>query len=392
MKLKSLLLEADDQFDNKLKQIFKQNYSGFVAALGKVVSDPKFRKFVQDTDVSKSNVGLESIPVSKLIPTQNEVDITKSLEFPLTKADSAKAALKGGTIKVASPIIVFNGKYIIDGHHRWSQLYAMNKDAKIVAYNFTNPDISKPTDALKATQIAIVGAGATKIPTASAKGVNLLTIDEATLKKYVQDTTVAPVIETFKEMKNIADIDAIAEYIWNNVSSMKKTSQPVSGAPKRDVMPQADLGIKGDAGLKKTIDTLKQGIPLPTSENTMKLTDLLLERRTKLAEKKLSDNRNIKGIIQDLKSSPGMHVIEKLQDALDMSGVDMIGQSELYDDIQAAYKKIDAQVAKMIEQAIADSDYEMVQEKNKQLETIKGHVNAIQGKLQKEVKKVKKKK
>lgn len=124
----------------------------------------------------------------------------------------------------------------------------------------------------------------------------------------------------------------------------------------------------------------------------MKLKDLLLERRTKLAEKKLSADRNVKGIIQDLKSSPGMHVIEKLQDALDMSGVDMIGQSELYDDIQAAYKKIDAQVAKMIEQAIADSDYEMVQEKNKQLETIKGHVNAIQGKLQKEVKKVKKKK
>lgn len=124
----------------------------------------------------------------------------------------------------------------------------------------------------------------------------------------------------------------------------------------------------------------------------MKLKQLLLERRTKLAEKKLSDNRNIKGIIQDLKSSPGTHVIEKLQDALDMSGVDMIGQTELYDDIQAAYKKVDAQVAKMIEQAIADSDYEMVQEKNKQLETIKGHVNAIQGKLQKEVKKSKKKK
>lgn len=124
----------------------------------------------------------------------------------------------------------------------------------------------------------------------------------------------------------------------------------------------------------------------------MKLKQLLLEKRTKLAEKKLSADRNIKGILQDLKSSPGMHVIEKLQDALDMSGVDMIGQSELYDDIQAAYKKVDAQVAKMIEMAIADSDFEMVQEKNKQLETIKGHVDAIQGKLQKEVKKVKKKK
>lgn len=124
----------------------------------------------------------------------------------------------------------------------------------------------------------------------------------------------------------------------------------------------------------------------------MKLKDLLLEKKSKLSEKKLSDNRNIKGIIQDLKSSPGMHVIEKLQDALDMSGVNLIGQTELYDDIQAAYKKIDAQVAKMIEMAIADSDYEMVQEKNKQLELIKKHASDIQDSLKVETKKSKKKK
>lgn len=124
----------------------------------------------------------------------------------------------------------------------------------------------------------------------------------------------------------------------------------------------------------------------------MKLKDLLLERRTKLAEKKLSDNAGVKNIIQSLKKSPGMHVLEKLQDAIDMSGVEMADSSKLYDKIQAAYKKVDADVAKMIETAASESDSAMVQEKSKQLETIKTHVNAIQGKLQKEVKKSKKKK
>lgn len=403
MKLLDLLNEADSEFDNKLKQIFKQNYPGFVSALGKFVGDPKFRKFIKDTDTSKSQVSLKAIPVSKLIPTQNEVDITKSLEFPLKKnPDSAKIALNGGTVKVMSPIIVFNGKYIIDGHHRWSQLYAMNKDAKIVAYDFTNPDITKPTDALKATQIAIVGAGATKIPTASAKGINLLTIGEAELKKYVQETIVDAVINLFKEIKDIDGKDAIADYIWDNVSSMKKTSQPVAGAPKRDVMPQADLGVAGDTGLKKTIDTLKQGIPLPVSENTIKLTSILKESKTTLSEaKKLGTSPAIKSMLQDLKKAPGMHIIEKLQDAIDSSGVEMDGATDtiqsivtatLFDDIQAAYKAVDAKVAKMIEDAVDDFDYTMVQEKNQKLETIKKHASEIQTKLQKEIKKSKKKK
>ena len=125
----------------------------------------------------------------------------------------------------------------------------------------------------------------------------------------------------------------------------------------------------------------------------MKLKDLLLERKTKLSEaKKLADNRVIKSLIIDLYSTPGAAVLEKLQDAIDINNVDLDGMSELFDNIQAAYKKVDNQVAKMIETAIADYDYAMMEEKNKKLEAIKGHVNTIQSKLQKEVKKAKKKK
>ena len=260
----SIVSEADEsQFQSKLQQILKQNYSGFVSALGKFAADPKFRQFIKDTDENKSEINLVSIPVTKLIPTQNEIDVDKSLAFPLTKPQAAAYALKGGSVKVASPIIVFNGKYIIDGHHRWSQLYAVNKDAKIVAYNFTNPDIKNPLDALKATQIAILGAGATKIPKATVEGKNLLRMDEATLKDYVVKTATDPVVEVFNKMRQTDSKESIANYIWSNVESMQQTSQPVSGAPGRGIMPQADA-VPG--GLTKTISTLKQGIPLPMAE------------------------------------------------------------------------------------------------------------------------------
>jgi hypothetical protein len=263
-----IIREADEeQFQVKLQQIFKQNYPGFVSALGKFAADPKFRQFVQDTDAEKTKVSLAAINVTKLIPTQNEIDVDKSLAFPLTKAQAAAYALKGGTVKVASPIIVFNGKFIVDGHHRWSQLYAINKDAKIVAYNMTNPEIETPMDALKATQLAIIGAGATNIPKAEVKGKNLLRMDEDALKQYVVKEATDDVAAVFNKMKQLDSKEAIADYIWANVSEMQQTSQPVSGAPGRGIMPQADA-VPG--GIPKTIATLQQGIPLPVAEQLRK--------------------------------------------------------------------------------------------------------------------------
>ena len=258
--LKKLILKEVDeqQFQSKLQKIFKQNYAGFVAALGKFAADPKFRQFVKDSDAEKTKVTLTAIDVKKLIPTQNEIDVDKSLVFPLTKAQAAAYALKGGTIKVASPIIVFNGRFIVDGHHRWSQLYAVNKEAKIVAYNMTNPEIKTPMDALKATQLAIIGAGATNIPKAEVKGKNLLRMDEATLKQYVVTKTTDDVAAVFNKMKQLDSKEAIGDYIWSNVAEMQQTSQPVSGAPGRGIMPQADA-VPG--GLGKTIATLQKGVP-----------------------------------------------------------------------------------------------------------------------------------
>lgn len=41
---------------------------------------------------------------------------------------------------ILSPILINKGHYIIDGHHRWSQLYMVNDKAKIVAYDIKQVD------------------------------------------------------------------------------------------------------------------------------------------------------------------------------------------------------------------------------------------------------------
>lgn len=250
--------EVKGDFNQRLKAIFKQNYEGFVSALGKFAGDPKFRNFVKSNEAIKSSVSATSIPVKKLIPTQNEIDVDKSLKFPLTDKKSAQNVLKSGKVTVVGPIITFNGKYIIDGHHRWSQLYAANPDASISVLDFKNDEISNPIEALKLTQLAIVGAGAAKIPVESVQGNNLLKLGEEEVKKYVNEKMKDDVLPIYKQMKKLDSKEAVANYIAANVKSMQSTSQPVSGAPKRNVMPQTD---KSPGGSKEVIKTLRTGLP-----------------------------------------------------------------------------------------------------------------------------------
>jgi hypothetical protein len=83
-------------------------------------------------------------------------------------------------------------------------------------------------------------------------------MSEADLKAYVEKTLTDDVLELFKKVKKLESKADVAGYIWTNVQSMQKTSQPVSGAPKRDIMPQAG---EVPGGQNATIDTLKKGLP-----------------------------------------------------------------------------------------------------------------------------------
>ena len=167
------------------------------------------------------------------------IDVDKSLKFPLTNAQSAAICLKGGLIAVADKRIITGGggKFIIDGHHRWSQVCALNPEAKIAAIDLS--DVKNPIDALKSTQLGIA-ADLGKVPTAQVEGNNLLKMGKDTLISYVEKTITPDVIEEFKKAGKGEDAKSIAAFIWTNIDKMQKDNQPVSGAPARGIMPQTD--------------------------------------------------------------------------------------------------------------------------------------------------------
>jgi hypothetical protein len=282
IKLLRLLIEAEEEKkasgeEQEVKDLLKQDYETFVNQLKVDVQDKKFldaiRSLANKNKIEWKNI---NVPVSQLIPTQNEIDIDKSLAYPLTKPESAKQCLAGGVVEVAKKRIVTagGGKYIIDGHHRWSQLCAMNPEAEIAAVDLI--DIEDPFKALKATQLGIA-ADLGKIDTQDVKGQNLLKIQKEDLKKYVVRTMNKPVAYVFrdsgvisgdlvkKSVDNKKDQEEkpeenpvneradgqfrelskkASDYIWRNVERMQKNNQPVTGAPGRGLMPQTDDATK----------------------------------------------------------------------------------------------------------------------------------------------------
>ena len=250
IKLIDLLKEAEEEkksdnvdpkAEQELKKLLKMDYSLFVKELGDNVKDPKFINAIKSlSDQYPLNFRTVDPVVGELKPTQNEIDVDKSLKFSLTNPQSAEQSLKGGLIAVAGKRIITGGGgvFIIDGHHRWSQVCSLNPEAKIAAIDLS--DIKDPIKALKATQLGIA-ADLGKVPSATVKeGNNLLKMGKDALISYVTKTITPEVVEVFKKAGKGDSPEAVGEFIWTNIDKMQKDNQPVSGAPKRDIMPQTD--------------------------------------------------------------------------------------------------------------------------------------------------------
>lgn len=254
--LKSLLKEEEAQAVKGVD--WNSNYEAFVSALKSNASDPKVQAFIKagkldkDENDDKFNFSNANLKVAGLIPTQNEIDVDKSLGWPLKKAETFLNYVKGSgqTFTLGSPIVTYKGQYIIDGHHRWSQLYACNKDASIAAVDISIEGL-EPLDVLKAVQAAIaIQTG--DVPVQSVEGTNLLKIDESGLESWLKSKMSPQFLEACKGDESAMSImkeagkgdedpaKLVSGFIWTNVQDMQAQSQPVPGAPKRDFMPQTD--------------------------------------------------------------------------------------------------------------------------------------------------------
>lgn len=277
------LTEApEDDIKNLVTKV--TNYEEFVAKLGDLVKDKKVQAFIatgrQDGDQGDDTLKAVSkaIKVTDLRPTQNEIDVNGSLMWPLTKPDALNNCLKNGPVTIKAPIVTYNGKYVIDGHHRWSQLYAMTSRGVIDAIDLQGPAMD-PVDVLKIVQMAIA-AELGKVPTQSVQGQNLLKANSKFVRDFVIKNIKPECIDIFKKMRskvaNVGTAEGIADgIVVPNVESMQKTSQPVPGAPKRDVMPQTDDAVNAMKNISKGVVNYNE--PYVQGESVNKRLDSMLK-------------------------------------------------------------------------------------------------------------------
>lgn len=192
--------EVQKRVDSISKSLKNAGLVEYVANVNDMMSDDKGRLALELVagmlpDDKLKKLGLKNItfkfvsnkavPVSYLQPTQNDISLQDSLEKPVAnKFNCMYDLIKGQSVKLGIPIITCNGKFIIDGHHRWLQAACVNPDATMetldlqIDSDVQGIDFTDTEDILKITQSLIMSialkSGKTRLPSSDSKSLENL--------------------------------------------------------------------------------------------------------------------------------------------------------------------------------------------------------------------------
>lgn len=249
------------------------NYDEFVQ---KLQSDPKAAAFIDyiknisakgertnsgvatsfgSIDIVKGAKENDSIAAGGLLPTQNVIFMGKSFGAnwgekwgPLSVGEGGKSCLEAFCFKSPSvgndgmPVIIYNDgthNYLIDGHHRWSKVVAVNPTGTMKALVFGPVPGFTWTDCLEAVQMAIEAAGGYK------KNESLT---EATLTEAVADEN-ANLIELKKTGGAITDAILSEKSKW--LTDVKNTRFLIQKWDKADELKIPDNATEVPAEVRK---------------------------------------------------------------------------------------------------------------------------------------------
>ena len=331
-----LLEESDDAAaPNDLEAAYEAGPEGVRAFMDTQGNkDPKVKDILvsaaagddgSETDDKISVSSAAPIGVKDLGPTQQFIDLMQSVSFPLGSAKVLDKSITSKTTGAPGAISV-SGNAVLDGHHRWSGVYAITPDGSINAKNFGFPGSVK--DKLASAQLAvaavnnsskhpskgggaatdIIGKGKDEIvnmidankgqqtdPNAPGPLLNDAMIQDIAAGKYpaINDWAGLSGEEEFVPLSNSAakfENDPIRKAIATKVGeNLAGLPQPLSGAPEsREDMPQLDHElIGGKTGLQKIEKSLPAGelnvSPPFTKESKEEKTRLVVERWQKIA-------------------------------------------------------------------------------------------------------------
>ena len=235
--------EAMKVYNKMIELIQDKDYDETVDFVDEIVKDPKLKfllglGFGGDFSNLKLKLKKTNIPAKRLIPTQSEIGTDETLKY-LVQGKDIDVCFEKTTI-IKKPIVTFQGTFIIDGHHRWSQIFVTNPDANIVCIDITG-NLS-PLSMLKAVQCTI-GSNTGKLIRKDIQGKNLYDTTEKELRKYFKDNLSDTVRENL--LKYYEDPEGS---LVQNVIQLQRNNKPILNAPDRGEMPQTskDPELFGD--------------------------------------------------------------------------------------------------------------------------------------------------
>lgn len=243
--------EVQKKVDAISKSLKDAGLVEYVANVNDMMSDDKGRlalELVASTlpDDKLKKLGLKNItfkfvsnkatPVSYLQPTQNDISLQDSLEKTVANEFNCMYDLiKGQSIKLGIPIITCNGKFIIDGHHRWLQAACINPDATMetldlqIDSDVPGIDFTDTEDILKITQSLIMAialkSGKTRLPSSDSKSFeNLYALSAQQLfDKIINLNCSHEGLDVLAHTKRVCDgefSDEVESHIRNAISSI----------------------------------------------------------------------------------------------------------------------------------------------------------------------------
>jgi hypothetical protein len=215
-----------------------------------------------------------------LKPTQNEISISNSIGWPLSKMSSLRNIKSGDPTggfgndagDDGNPVpnrVVSAGDLVIDGHHRWSQVFAIGGPQNSVLVKNVDLPGDTASEKLAVAQVAIVATmdGTGPVPGAGGSGLpdNILGQGKGEIKdmilgmvgtamdsgdplmspEWIAEARTDPDAKEFfgidEEMQDEDVIEAVADVVAENLSNLPGMAQ---GAPSRKDMPQFGLSTQ----------------------------------------------------------------------------------------------------------------------------------------------------
>jgi hypothetical protein len=277
--------------------------------------------------------------IGDLVPTQVEIELTKSIAYPLAKFDAMKKMISGGTQRIGPPgndMIVTSGNLIVDGHHRWSSLFSVaGPDGVIAAKDISLPE-KDAASVLAIVQTAIATTLPGGVPAAKAGGMNILGKGQGEIAEMIRQAyesgggEVGPILTDEYVLACLNDPKVSAHFglggtspqeeqpktesrrfrggllaekssklgkkmdsrvvtarntIINKVAeNLSQMNQPAEGAPPRVDMPQLDKAGGGVQGALNSLESGKVNYKPPfVAESSTRSGEVLTERWQKLA-------------------------------------------------------------------------------------------------------------